>query len=112
VFVSHGSHDTWIARQMARCIGDAGAETFLDANDLHTGDEFKRVILDELRRSDELVALFTPFSRRSVWLWSEIAIAASLDKRVVGIFYGMTLEDLRHDGGTGVSGQPPYQGTE
>jgi hypothetical protein len=99
--VSHGSHDIWIARQMARCIGECGAEPFLDANDIQTGDEFKRVILAELRRADELVVLFTPFSRNSVWLWSEIAVTAFLEKRVIGIFYGMALNDLRENGGTG-----------
>ncbi|HEY1935098.1 MAG TPA: toll/interleukin-1 receptor domain-containing protein [Acetobacteraceae bacterium] len=40
VFVSHGSHDTWIARQMARRIDDCGATTFIDVYDIKTGDEW------------------------------------------------------------------------
>jgi hypothetical protein len=97
---------------MARCIGECGAETFLDANDIQTGDEFRRVIQAEPSRADELVALFTPFSRRSVWVWSEIAIAAFLNKRVVGIFHGISLADLREDGGTGFFGRASCEAIE
>lgn len=98
--MSHGSHDAWIARQMARCVGDCGAETFLDAFDIQTGDDFKARIRDEIIRSDELVVLLTPFSRRRSWLWSEIGLAWGLGKRVVPITYGMTIADLDgEDGG-------------
>jgi hypothetical protein len=41
VFLSHGAHDAWVAKQMARRIDECGAETFLDVNDIETGDEFK-----------------------------------------------------------------------
>jgi len=78
VFISHGSHDTWIARQVARCIEDAGATTFLDANDIETGDKFKSLIRQEIIRSDEFVALLTPFSRTRV--------ALDRDRRSVGIW--------------------------
>jgi hypothetical protein len=42
VFVSHGSHDTWIAKQMARCIEACDATTFVDVYDIKTGDELGR----------------------------------------------------------------------
>lgn len=87
---------------MKRCIEECGAETFLDVNDITTGDDFKAILRSELAQADELVALFTPFSRRRVWLWTEIAIAWSTDKRIVAVFYGMTLADLTQVGGSGV----------
>ncbi len=40
VFVSHSSRDTWVAKQIAREIGQAGAETFLDAASIEVGDDF------------------------------------------------------------------------
>jgi hypothetical protein len=87
---------------MRRCIEESGAETFPDVNDIATGDDFKATLRSELARADELVALFTPFSRHRVWLWSEVSIAWFTDKRIVAVFYGMTLADLAQDGGSGV----------
>jgi hypothetical protein len=99
VFVSHGSHDACIARQMERCIKECGAETFLDANDIATGDDFKEVLRAEIALADELVALFTPFSRDRSWLWIEIGEAWFARKRIVAITYGMAMGDLEQDGG-------------
>jgi hypothetical protein len=84
---------------MARCIEECGAETFLDVNDIATGDDFKELIRAEIARSDELVALFTPFSRDRSWLWVEIGAAWFARKRIVAITYGMNMEDLERDGG-------------
>ncbi len=99
VFISHGSRDTWIARQMARCVGDCGAETFIDVNDITTGDDFKAQIRGEIARSDELVALFTPSSIDRSWVWVEIGAAWALGKRIVGIIYGMTIAQFEKGGG-------------
>jgi len=99
VFISHGSHDAWIARQMARCVRECGADTFLDVNDIATGDEFKELIRARIAEAEELVALFTPFSRDRSWLWVEIGAAWFARKRLVAILYGMTMADLERDGG-------------
>lgn len=98
IFISHGSHDSWVARQIERCIRECGASTFLDINDLETGDAFKARIKDEIKASDELVALLTPFSRRRSWLWNEIGLAWGLGKRIVAITYGMEMSDLDREG--------------
>ncbi len=87
---------------MARCIGDQGAMAFLDVNDVETGDDFKRRIKAEIARSDELVALLTPVSRRRSWLWAEIGAAWILEKRIVAITYGLTRAELEADGGMAV----------
>jgi hypothetical protein len=42
VFVSHGARDTWIAKQIARCIHDLGVDTFIDAYDIETGDDIEK----------------------------------------------------------------------
>jgi hypothetical protein len=99
VFISHGSHDTWIAEQMARCVREQGADVFLDKNDIATGDDFKELIRSEISAADELVALFTPFSRDRSWLWTEVGAAWLAGKRLVPVFYGMTINDLEREGG-------------
>ena len=109
VFLSHGAHDAWIARQMARRIEECGAETFLDVNDIETGDEWRSRIKAEIIGSDELVALLTPFSRRRSWLWNEIGVAWGHEKRIVAITYGMTMADLDNADGGGRGVLEGYQ---
>jgi hypothetical protein len=86
---------------MERCIEECGAETFLDVNDIETGDEFRSRIRVEIIGSDELVALLTPSSRRRSWLWNEIGVAWGHQKRIVAITYGMTMADLDEGDGGG-----------
>ena len=63
VFVSHGSHDAWIARQMARCIAECGAEVLIDAYDLKSGDRVAETLAELIEQAAEMVVLFTPFSK-------------------------------------------------
>ena len=101
MFLSHGARDAWIARQMARCVIEAGAETFLDVYDIETGDDFEERIRDAVINCDELLALFTPFSMRRAWVFMEIGAAWAQGKRVSAILYGMTIKDFDTDNATG-----------
>ncbi len=56
VFISHGWHDRWIARQMARLVEEAGATPFIDIFDIQKGDRIEERIREELPKWDELVA--------------------------------------------------------
>ncbi len=94
VFVSHGSDDTWVASQLAKCIQETGAIAFLDETNIPKGANFKQVIHQEIASSDELVALFTPWSAARSWVWVEIGAAWGQNKPVIAVFYGMTVEDL------------------
>jgi hypothetical protein len=104
VFVSHGSGDAWIARQMGRRIReDCDALTFLDVEQVAAGDDFKRKIHTEIGESRELVALFTPWSARRPWVWIEVGAAWAQGKRVIAVLYGMTVPEFeRTAGGKGV----------
>ena len=85
VFVSHGSHDAWIARQMARCIQECGAEVLIDAFDLQSGDDVLEKLSEMLDSASELVVLFTPQSSGRAWIWMEIGLMRLTRKRVVPI---------------------------
>ena len=87
VFVSHAGDDLWVAEQIARCVEDCGASAFLDRRDIVAGDDFKTRIREEIIGCDELLALFTPWSRRRAWIRHEIGMADLLEKRIVCIFY-------------------------
>lgn len=98
VFVSHGSDDSWIAAQVAKCVRDVGADTFLDETNIPKGANFKQIIHREIALSNEVVALFTPWSARRSWVWIEIGAAWGQDKPVVAVFYGMDFSDLEESG--------------
>ncbi len=102
VFVSHDTRDTWVAEQILKHIEDRGAIGFLDSRDIAGGDDIKQRIREELEKSDELLILFTPWSIHRRWIHYEIGAADALDKRIVCIFYNVTIEDFRADeGGVG-----------
>lgn len=98
VFVSHGSDDRWIAAQIAKCLREIGAETFLDETNIPKGANFKQIIHREIALSNEVVALFTPWSAKRSWVWIEMGAAWGQDKPVVAVFYGMALSDLEENG--------------
>jgi hypothetical protein len=98
VFVSHGSDDRWIAAQIAKALRELGADTFLDESSIPKGANFKQIIHKEIALSNEVVALFTPWSAKRSWVWIEIGAAWGQDKPVVAVFYGMELSDLEQNG--------------
>jgi hypothetical protein len=97
VFVSHASDDIWVAERIASLIEECGAVAFLDRRDIATGDNFKQRIQQEIPLCDELLALFTPWSRRRAWVRHEIGMADILKKRIVCVFYKVAIEDFRAD---------------
>jgi TIR domain len=102
VFVSHSSDDIWVAGQIARCIEECGASAFLDRRDIAAGDDFRVRVREEVLRCEELLALFTPWSRRRAWVRHEIGMADALGKRIVCVFYKVTTADFDpHDDGLG-----------
>ena len=91
-----------MAGQIAVRLRECGVATFLDNNDLSKGDDFKDVIRTEVARSEELVALFTPWSMQRNWVWVEIGAAWMSQKRLVTVLYQVTLADLDRAGGRAV----------
>src|SRR5215813_3081416 len=83
VFVSHATDDLWVAEQIAKLIEECGATAFLDRKDI--------------KECDELLALFTPWSRRRAWVRHEIGMADILQKRIVCVFYKVAIADFQGD---------------
>jgi hypothetical protein len=97
VFVSHAGDDLWVAEQIARAIEGCGAKAFLDRRDIAAGDNFKQRIRQEIPKCNELLALFTPWSRRRAWVRHEIGMADMLGKRIVCVFYKVAITDFDAD---------------
>jgi len=105
VFISHGWHDRWIAKQMANLIAAVGAEPFVDFYDIKKGDRILDKVERGIRDTDELVALLTPWSIDRNWVWVEIASAWGQSKRYTGVLYGLTIEEIdKEHGGVAILG--------
>jgi hypothetical protein len=86
-----------VAEQIAKSIEACRADTFLDRRDIAAGDDFKERIREEIPRCNELLALFTPWSRRRTWVRHEIGMADMLRKRIVCVFYQISMKDFDDD---------------
>jgi len=94
VFISHSSKDLWVTKQIQIRLKSIGLKTFLDEENIGIGDDFEKVILKELRASDELVVLLTPWALERPYVWLEIGAAWMNEIRIIVILYGMSLEDF------------------
>jgi hypothetical protein len=94
VFISHSSQDTWVARQIAIQIEAAGARTFLDANDLESGDDFSEEIRLALIEADELLVLWTPWAMERAFITLELGGAWLRGIRITQVLYGVTASEL------------------
>jgi hypothetical protein len=94
IFISHSSRDVWVARRIQDDLQRIGTETFLDENDLQTGDIFDKELRQNLRDSDELLMLLSPTAVASPWVLLEIGAAWALDMRLVPIMHGIGINEL------------------
>lgn len=103
VFISHGSSDLWVAEQLSGHVESCGGSSFLDEKHVPKGGNFKQIIHREIKRSKELLVLFTPWSIGRSWVWIEVGAAWALKRRIVAILYGLSVGDFEEQsGGKGV----------
>ncbi|ETR65325.1 MAG: hypothetical protein OMM_14427 [Candidatus Magnetoglobus multicellularis str. Araruama] len=100
IFISHSSIDTWVARQISVHIEKFGITTFLDEADIEYGDDFEDKILEAVRSSQELLVLLTPWGLKRPYIWLEIGAIWGLGRRVIGVIYGLSPNDLVTQEGT------------
>ena len=95
VFISHSSRDTWVAKQMAKCITDCGAQPFLDEADVEVADDFEEEIREFLAKAHELVVLLTPWALDRPYVWAELGAAWARQIPIVGVLHGLTAAELQ-----------------
>lgn len=94
VFISHSSHDKWVARQISSLLERDGHNTFLDEKDIKTGESIDASIQLHLKDSDHLLLLITPASITSHWVFVELGAAKALGKHVVPIYMHVGSNEL------------------
>ena len=94
VFISHATHDKWIAKILCEKLEETGADTFRDDRDIEGGDSIPDVILSEIRICDEIVVLLTPESVQRQWVLVEIGIAIGVERRIIPLIYHIDTEQI------------------
>ena len=85
LFLSYAAEDRPNAREIANGLQRAGFLVFFDETGLIAGDSFPRRIVDELRRSDALVAIVSAHAAGSEWCQAELHHAHALGLPIVPI---------------------------
>lgn len=94
VFISHSSHDSWIAGQIGKEIEALGAAISLDKHFLKGGDDVRAKIIEEIVKSTEVIVLLSPESQKSHWVSFEIGVAQGQDKPVTPVLRDLRAEDM------------------
>jgi TIR domain len=87
IFLSHAFEDSIEARRVARSLGDADFNVWLNEWHLTPGEDLDQAIGEAIRSSDKLVVLLSPRSVASPWVRSELeqALSARLDRRDIDL---------------------------
>ncbi len=77
----------------------------VDQTEIELGDNFLEKNLRQITLTHELVVLFTHSSLARLWLFAGIGAAQALEKRVVGVLYGPSTDDLQRIGALSLIGE-------
>ncbi|MGB1286906.1 MAG: toll/interleukin-1 receptor domain-containing protein, partial [Aggregatilineales bacterium] len=91
VFISYSRKNEAFAERLARDLGDAGLDVWLDLRQIQGGENWRDEIFRGLERSEFLVALLSPAAVESKWVQREILTARDQGKRI----YPIMVEDAR-----------------
>ena len=96
VFISYSEKDAEMAKRAAEKVrsGIPAAEVFVAGDNLQTGDEFRSVILNNLRQSNLFVVLFTHNAAQSSSVCAEIGAAVALNIPILPILEGCDESEL------------------
>jgi hypothetical protein len=88
VYISYSTKDSELAKDLARRLGEAGAEAW-DFNDAEGHNEadlkWRVAIRMGILQSDEVIVLLTDNSANSPWVRYEMGVADSMDKRLTAV---------------------------
>ncbi len=108
VFLSHGGADSFIVKHIEPKLVETGATVFVDRGQIKYGDDFRRMIFQELNSCQELLLLITPTSVSRPWIFAELGVAISRSVRVIAVLYGVPEHELQSKGVLSLLGTSHY----
>ena len=94
IFISHSSQDMELVRDMERRLRVAGLEPFGAPDGSPAIGEWKKALLDRLRKADAVLVLVTPSALDSPWIMAELGMAEGFDKLIVPVTAGLAPHKL------------------
>ena len=99
LFLSHGREDKPILDESFRALlRETDASVFIDDEAIKNGDDFHRIIFENLRLCDEVLLLLTPSSSLRPWVWAETGASLIGKKPITVIKYYIREQDLNGSG--------------
>jgi hypothetical protein len=91
VFISHGTTDNHLAKQVADSLREAGFDAWLDVEQVFLGDNWPAQVGQALEKSEAMVVLLTPDSVRSEQISRDVAYdlgSLNYEYRLVPVLVG------------------------
>lgn len=85
VFISYSNKDNKVARDIKRAFDDYGINAFLAHEDIDVGQEWRDVILENLKKSNVFVAILSENFVKSEWTDQEVGFAICKDNLIVSV---------------------------
>lgn len=94
IFISHGTKDNELVRDIARRLRQAGFEPDVVSGEVAVGGNLKSAVRQGIRDADTVLLLLTPESLASDWTMTELGFAEGFDRRVIPVTVGVAKRDL------------------
>lgn len=85
VFISYSRRNKVFAERLARDLGDAGMEVWIDFRQIHGGEQWKDEIFRGIERSEMVVVCLSPDAVKSEWVQREILTARQQEKFIIPV---------------------------
>lgn len=90
IFISASTGDRAFAEKLSNAIRDLGMQSFFDFQDIESGDEWNKKLMQELRSSDLLVFVLPSKEGEGKSALFEVGAATSLGKPIVVVVQDWT----------------------
>lgn len=90
IFISYSRRDIDFVRTLAGDLEKVGYDVWWDISDLRGGDDWLRVIPNEIEACDQFIVVLSPNAASSEWVRKEYAQALSLRKKIIPIMLART----------------------
>ncbi|MDZ4669903.1 MAG: TIR domain-containing protein [Phototrophicales bacterium] len=85
VFVSYSRRNKIFAERIARDLGDAGMEVWIDFRQIHGGEQWQDEIYRGIERSQIVVVCLSPDAVKSDWVQREVLTARKQEKFIIPV---------------------------
>ncbi len=94
VFISHAQADLPLAQFLHRHLSQEGLSAYLATVSMAPGEQWRQVILDNLRSSTWVICLASRAACESQWVMQEMGVAIGANKKLIPIVWDVSPHEL------------------